>query len=337
MSMQISVDPAALSQEQREAVAGFILAYPGKACAGTCGGGHAVAEIHAHTHQAPVASGDTGPALDPEIAALVKDDGEFQASVAFGGHGSPALDADAAKLNAIFGQGAAGPTLADVGLAPAAAFGVPPAPLAVSTPPIAAAVTAVPPPPVTTAPITTTPGVASSAAAVSLAGVDLDKHGLPWDGRIHTGTKRKNADGSWTAKRGVDPAVVASVEAELRQVMGAPAAAPLAPVPTPVAPITPVPASVPQAIAPPAPAAAPVPPVAVPAPGPVANEADARGMFVALVGRASAAIQGQKVTQAEVNQCCTDAGVPALPLLANRLDLVAQVAAHIDALIAARQ
>jgi len=84
MSMQINVDPAGLTQEQREAVAGFILAYPGKACAGTCGGGHAVAEIHAHTHAAPVASGDTGPALDPEIAALVKDDGEFQASVAFG-------------------------------------------------------------------------------------------------------------------------------------------------------------------------------------------------------------------------------------------------------------
>ena len=71
------------------------------------------------------------------------------------------------------------------------------------------------------------------------------------------------------------------------------------------------------------------------APGEV--PADARAQFVALVGRASAAIQGQKVTQAEVNQCCADAGVPALPLLANRLDLVAQVAAHIDALIAARQ
>ena len=71
------------------------------------------------------------------------------------------------------------------------------------------------------------------------------------------------------------------------------------------------------------------------APGEV--PADARAQFVALVGRASAAIQGQNVTQAEVNQCCVDAGVPALPLLANRLDLVAQVAAHIDALIAARQ
>ena len=326
MSMQINVDPAALSQEQREAVAGFILAYPGKACAGTCG--HAVAEIHAHTHQAPVASGETGPALDPEIAALVKDDGEFQASVAFGGHGSPALDADAAKLNAVFGQGAAGPTLADVGLAPAAAFGVPPAPLAVSIPAIAGASTVAPPLPANTAPITTTPGVASS-----VAGVDLDAKGLPWDNRIHAGTKRKNADGSWTAKRGVDPALVAAVEAELRQVMGAAPAAPLAsavPAPPPTAPIAPVVASAPQVTAPPAPAVAPAA-----APGEV--PADARAQFVALVGRASAAIQGQKVTQAEVNQCCVDAGVPALPLLANRLDLVAQVAAHIDALIAARQ
>lgn len=327
MSMQISVDPAALSQEQREAVAGFILAYPGKACAGTCGG-HAVAEIHAHTHQAPVASGDTGPALDPEIAALVKDDGEFQASVAFG---APAGDPVAAAV-----------------------FGVPPAPLplgATAAPSIAVAA------PLSTAPAvmpaTTFPGTLSvpappapmpaNAAAIAAPqtgnpapGVELDKHGLPWDDRIHAGTKRKNADGSWTAKRGVDPTLVATVEAELRQVMGAAPAAPLAPaapVPPPTAPSAPVVASVPQATATPAPAAVPAPP-AVPA-GEV--PADARAQFVALVGRASAAIQGQKVTQAEVNQCCADAGVPALPLLANRLDLVAQVAAHIDALIAARQ
>ena len=123
MSMQISVDPAALSQEQREAVAGFILAYPSKACAGTCHD-HAVAEIPAFIHKdtADQKLVELGRSLDLEIAALVKDDGEFQASVAFGSHGSPALDADAAKLNAVFGQGAAGPTLGDVGLAPAAAF-----------------------------------------------------------------------------------------------------------------------------------------------------------------------------------------------------------------------
>lgn len=290
MSMQINVDPAGLTQEQREAVAGFILAYPGKACAGTCGGGHAVAEIHAHTHAAPVASGDTGPALDPEIAALVKDDGEFQASVAFGAAPPPAGDPVAA-----------------------AAFGVPPAPLALSTPPIAGASTAAPLPPANIAPTTTTPGVASSAA-----GVDLDTKGMPWDNRIHAESKGKIADGTWRSKRNLDPTVKAQVEAELRKVMGAPVAAPLAPAP--------VAATVTAPSMPAAPSAAP---------GEVS--ADARQQFVGLVGRASAAIQGQKVTQAEVNQCCADAGVPALPLLANRLDLVAQVAAHIDALIAARQ
>ena len=130
MSIQISVDPAGLSQEQREAITSFILAFPGKACAGSCG--HAVAEIPAFIHKDTADAGlvEVGRALDPEIAALVKDDGEFEASVAFGGHGSPELDADAAKLNAIFGQGAAGATLTDVGLAPAVAFGSAPAPLA---------------------------------------------------------------------------------------------------------------------------------------------------------------------------------------------------------------
>lgn len=345
MSMQINVDPAGLTQEQREAVAGFILAYPGKACAGTCG--HAVAEIHDHT---PVATnykpgdtlvgadgfvikfGETAPVIPAvnELEALRHDHESTMPEAAFG-HGSPELDSDAAKLNAIFGQGSAGATLADVGLAPAQAFGVPAAPLAGSTPAIAGASTVAPPPPANTAPTTTTPGVASSAAGASSAGVELDKHGLPWDGRIHAGTKRKNADGSWTAKRGVDPALVAQVEAELRQVMGAPGAAPLAQAPAapqvaPVAPPPPLP-SAPVAGAASATTAAPN----------AAPSGDARQQFVGLVGRASAAIQAGKVTQAEVNQCCADAGVPALPLLANRLDLVAQVAAQVDALIAARQ
>ena len=177
----------------------------------------------------------------------------------------------------------------------------------------------------------------------------MDAKGLPWDNRIHAGTKRKNADGSWTAKRGVDPALVATVEAELRQVMGAapaPLAQGVAPAPTPasVAASTTVPpaptGAVPQPVAPP-PAPAPVAGAApsmpaAPSAAPGEVPADARQQFVGLVGRASAAIQGQKVTQAEVNQICADSGIPALPLLANRLDLVATVASRIDALIAAR-
>ena len=328
MSIQISVDPAGLSQEQREAVAGFILAFPGKACAGTCG--HAVAEIHAHT--AGVVEGPTTAPVVPavnELEALQHDHESTMPEAAFG-------KPDEA----------------------AAAFGVPAAPLVGSTPVIAGASTVAPPPPANTAPITTTPGVASSAAGASSAGVELDKHGLPWDGRIHAESKGKLTDGSWRKKRQVDPALVAQVEAELRQVMGAAPAAPLAPaaaIPAqPAATVTtPTPGVASSAVAVPVPPIAPPPPAPSAPVAPVAGAAptmpaapnvapagdvpqDARQQFVALVGRASAAIQGQKVTQAEVNQCCADAGVPALPLLANRLDLVATVASRIDALIAAR-
>jgi len=315
MSIQISVDPAGLSQEQREAVAGFILAFPGKACAGTCG--HAVAEIHAHT--AGVVEGPTTAPVVPavnELEALQHDQESTMPEAAFG-------KPDEA----------------------AAAFGVPATPLAGSTPVIAGGSTVAPPPPANTAPITTTPGVASSA------GVELDSKGLPWDGRIHAESKGKIADGSWRKKRQIDPALVAQVEAELRQVMGAAPAAPLAqgvaPAPTPVSvAASTIAQSVPTG-------AVPLPVAPPPAPAPVVGAAptmpaapnvapagevpqDARQQFVGLVGRASAAIQAGKVSQAEVNQICADSGIPALPLLANRLDLVATVASRIDALIAAR-
>lgn len=294
MSIQISVDPAGLSQEQREAVAGFILAFPGKACAGTCG--HAVAEIHAHT--AGVVEGPTTAPVVPavnELEALQHDHESTMPEAAFGKPDTGAQEA-------------------------AAAFGGA-APLAVSTPAIAGASTVAPPPPVNTAPITTTPA----------SGVELDKHGLPWDGRIHAESKGKIVDGSWRKKRQVDPALVAQVEAELRQVMGAPAA------PVPPAPAAPIPAPQAASVTTPTAGAASSAPAAPVPPAPAAPSGDARQQFVGLVGRASAAIQAGKVTQAEVNQCCVAAGVPALPLLANRLDLVPQVAAHVDALIAARQ
>lgn len=52
---------------------------------------------------------------------------------------------------------------------------------------------------------------------------EVDGAGLPWDIRIHAGGKTKNKDGTWRGKRGVDPALVATVEAELKAIMGAPA------------------------------------------------------------------------------------------------------------------
>lgn len=45
---------------------------------------------------------------------------------------------------------------------------------------------------------------------------EVDKNGLPWDERIHSGSRAKVADGSWRMKRSVEQTKVAEVEAELR-------------------------------------------------------------------------------------------------------------------------
>ena len=78
----------------------------------------------------------------------------------------------------------------------------------------------VPSPPVPTAPPV---APAPSANALPVLPADaVDKHGLPWDERIHSGTRVKNADGSWRQRRGVDPENVKTVENELRALMALP-------------------------------------------------------------------------------------------------------------------
>ncbi len=62
--------------------------------------------------------------------------------------------------------------------------------------------------------------------------MELDGENLPWDARIHTKARTKLVkDNTWKLARGVDPALVEQVKAELRQTMGA---APVAPPPTTV-------------------------------------------------------------------------------------------------------
>lgn len=101
---------------------------------------------------------------------------------------------------------------APVATAPAAPSGIPVPPLAPTAPA---------PTPAAAAPAPTAPAAPTSPAG----GVDLDKSGLPWDVRIHAGTKTKNADGTWRQKRELDPTVKATVEAELRQLLAMNAAA----------------------------------------------------------------------------------------------------------------
>lgn len=142
------------------------------------------------------------------------------------------------KLSEVFGQQQ---------VPPAPGLQVTPAPLAPPAPP---AVAAVPAPPVMPA----LPPAAGTAP-------ELDKTGLPWDARIHAETKSKNKDGTWRSKRNMDKDFMATIEAQLRQAMGAPAAPAVAtvasnpavtaaPVVAPIVP--PAPPAPPQSSTPPA-------------------------------------------------------------------------------------
>ncbi len=172
-------------------------------------------------------------------------------------------------------------------------------------------------------------------AAPAPGGVQVDSTGLPWDASIHAkatgGGGVMNADNTWRAKRGVDAAFKAQREAQLRSVMGAPAAAPLpnaAPLPTAGPASSGVPASAPAGVAPAYAPSAPAPTPGVPA-APTAN-------YVELVNTISAAMGANKINADDVRGACVMFGIPDLPLLASRLDLVSSVSARINAVIASR-
>ena len=59
----------------------------------------------------------------------------------------------------------------------------------------------------------------------AIAAAELDSQGLPWDERIHAGTKSKTAVGAWTKKKGVDETTSAAVIKQLREKYPAPAVA----------------------------------------------------------------------------------------------------------------
>lgn len=307
MGMQITVDPSGLTQQQKEAIAGFILAYPDDNQIQTIGNlKDRLAGINLDL-QKPIAPEDNPSAGTNVHAPSALPSHELSAQQAFGAS-TPPLPVGAIP---------AAPSIAAVGQFSIAPEGelvtLVPSPPSVPAPPAAMPVnTAVPAAPLT---------------ANLVPGVELDSKGLPWDKRIHADSRAKVADGSWRKKKQLDPVLLATVEAELRGVMAAPAA--------PAAPFVPPP---PAAVAVPAPSVT-TPPASPPA-APTAAGADAvtiaRNQFVVLVGKASTAMQANKITQGEITQVCQKFGVQALPLLANRLDLVASVSAEIDALIASR-
>jgi hypothetical protein len=180
----------------------------------------------------------------------------------------------------------------------------------------------------------------------------LDKNGLPWDERIHAGSRTKNQDGSWRYKRGVESRVVEPVEAELKALMGLPAPV-ISPalitangvfgkMPAPAltqqgSPYT-GPIMPPVAVAPPppaVPAAAAVPSITA-SPVVSAPTVAALNPFVSLITFAGAKNMEGKLTDAEIQAACVAVGVPAIPLMTNRHDLCPYVEQSLRLLVSTR-
>jgi hypothetical protein len=143
---------------------------------------------------------------------------------------------------------------------------------------------------------------------VVLTSNTIDSSGLPWDARIHSGTRGLNGDGTWRLKRGVSKPEVEQVTAELRKLMAIPSPGPQLVQAAPVAPVAP--------------------------PPPVPTVTDRHQKFVALFGRVIAATSEGKLTDEQTRTCLQSIGIPTLPQLAVRLDLVDEAARLIDAVIA---
>ncbi|MEG1884854.1 MAG: hypothetical protein RR182_01100 [Alistipes sp.] len=169
------------------------------------------------------------------------------------------------------------------------------------------------------APLATDRGATTSTSTTSatVSNADLDSAGLPWDARIHSSSKAKLAKGGgWKLKRGLDPQLVEQVEAELRAVMSIPT--PTAPTETQGLHPSPNPLSV---------ADVNVITAAMPKNGPVppTQPAAATG-GITTFAQLMPAITAAKLDLAYVNSVLQRFGIPSMPLLATRQDLIPQIA-----------
>lgn len=152
----------------------------------------------------------------------------------------------------------------------------------------------------------------------------LDAEGLPWDERIHAGTKEKTAKGVWKARRNVnDAAAIQRVKSELLATMALPAGAPVQQtVPSPVF-------QQPQAVAAPPVAyttgsaiqTQPIAPLTPPVPAPP-KEPTSLGELMAQAGPLLASGQ---LAPDSLTTACQAIGLPSLTALAARPDLTSQV------------
>lgn len=212
---------------------------------------------------------------------------------------------------AVFGGGAqpAAPLAPAVAPSIAGAAPLPTAP-GVTTATTSDATLSAPVPPVPTAPGTVAPTASAAASSTPASSVELDSKGLPWDERIHAGTKTKIKSGEWKAKKGVEAALVAQVEAELRARVAA-APAPAAPVQDPAAVFGGAAPGVPAAPAPFVPPAAPLAPAAPAAPSVSADPTT----FEQLMPRITAAVTAGLIQPTAIGAACAAHGLASVVAL----------------------
>lgn len=265
----------------------MILTNTPKTCGGQCS--HEVTPSLYEEGRAALAA-DTRPPVHAQETVTLRVPADVAAAVEANPAGAAAFISQAAQdPAAVFGGGA-----------------VAPAPLAASIPPPATPNIVVPPPPANIAPTTPTHGVASSGAVAS--SVDLDSKGLPWDERIHAGSKAKVKDGSWRMKKELDPAHVAAVEAELRGRMSGNLVVPTASTPPLVAPVG---ASSPTITAS-LPVAPAIDPAAVFGGAAVASEPTT---FEQLMPRITAAVTAGLMPATAVGAACASQGLASVVML----------------------
>lgn len=147
-------------------------------------------------------------------------------------------------------------------------------------------------------------------------GIEVDSEGLPWDSRINTSMRTKLQDGTWRFKRGVSDEMAAAVKRELKITMGAPLPAEDIPPPPFVANAEP-----------------PAPPQDNITEGTLwdgaaitASPIDKPLLFSELMQMIVAKFNTKELTKDDIQTAVELVGLPSLPMLASRPDLVRPVA-----------
>lgn len=184
-------------------------------------------------------------------------------------------------------------------------------------------------------------------------GIEVDSAGMPWDGRIHASSRARVADGTWRQRRNLAPDVLTKVMGELKQTMGIPTPPP-AVIPVDVASgpdmtgtvelnpgeaeamaafqdaiaVPTPPPFVPSVVVPAAPAAiTPPPPSTQAGVATTVSHSDVTPVtFPQLMQKITQAFTAKTLDQASILAAVQSVGLPALPMLASRPDLVPAVA-----------